>query len=243
MCKCHLAPRPRDAPGARSSGSWGISPQSPTSARLASYRRSIIFELAACVTKLSCSGSCGKTQQAAGCATIVRRKRGHTDAPPAHNTNRPLNSDIAGETWKRLSTLAAKAARRASSASVASPTTAKWQQTRSCVRSATLWPIARSARYATGHSTRTCSLILNGSGHHRRRNPQIGSCDAPHATNAPDAAWLKHRKILLKRLLHVHSAVPGRPAQYAASVSSKKSLATVSGIIRGGNPRIGHCVV
>ena len=48
---------------------------------------------------------------------------------------------------------------------------------------------------------------------------------------------------IIKRLLHAHSAVPGRPAQYAASVSSKNSLATVSGATLAANPGIGHCVV
>ena len=175
MCKCQLAPRPRYALDARSSASWGTSPQSPTSATLATYRRSISFALAACATKRSRSASCGRTRKAAGCATSARRKRGHTDAPPAQNTNQLPSSSIAGENWNLLTTLAAKPARRAASANVASPTTAQWLQTDASAQHARLWPTARSAPYATGHSTRKCSLILNGSGHQARRIPAIGS--------------------------------------------------------------------
>ena len=243
VCKCQLALRPRYAPDARSNDSWGTSARSPTSAARVSSKTSMPFALAARATKRSRSASCGRTRKAVGCATSARRKRGHTDAPPATSTNLLLNSSIAGESSKLLSTPAARAARRARSASGASPTTAPWLQTRGCVRNAPLWQIARSAPYATGRSTRNSSQSLNGSGHHVRRNPAIGSCDAPHATNAPRAAWLKHRHILLKRLLHVHSAVPRRPAQYVASVSSKNSLATVSGVSPEGNPGIGHYVV
>ena len=175
MCKCHLAPRPHHAHSARSSGSWGTFPRSPTSATLATYKRSISFALAACATKLSRSASCGKTRKAAGCATIARRKRGHTDALPAQNTNQLPSSSIVGESWKLPTTLAAKPARRASSANVASPTTAQWLQTDASALHARLWPTARSAPYATGPSTRKCSLIHNGSGHQDRRIPAIGS--------------------------------------------------------------------
>ena len=174
MCKCQLAHRPHHAHGARSSGSWDISPQSPTSARPATYRRSISVALAACATKLSMSVSCGTTRKAAGCATAARRKRGHTDAPPATSTNLLLNSSIAGESSKLLSTPAARAARRAWSASVASPTTAPWQRTRDCARSATLWPTAKSARYATGHLATTSSLHLNGLKEQGRESVAVG---------------------------------------------------------------------
>ena len=175
MCKCHLAPRPRDAPGARSSGSWGISPQSPTSARPATYRRSINFALAACVTNLSCSDSCGQTQQAAEGATIVRQTRGHTHAPSAHNTNRPLTSDIAGETWKRLSTLAAKAAKRARCAAAHSPTTERWRRTRGCVRRATLGHYKSSVVYASSPWRNPTFPTRNGGGLTGRENRATGS--------------------------------------------------------------------
>ena len=150
MSKCNLSHRRRHAPGARSSGSWGISPQSPTSARPATYGRSISFALAAGATKLCRSASCEKSRKAAGCATSARPKRCLTDVPPAHDTNRPQNSRSAGETWKQLTTLAARAARRASSASVASQTTAPWLQTRGCVGPDLRKPTARGAQSAKG---------------------------------------------------------------------------------------------
>ena len=150
VCKCPLAPRPRYAHDAGNSARWGTFPRSPTSATLATYRRNISFALAACATKRSRSASCGRIRKAAGCATSARRKRGHTDALPAQNTNQLPSSSIAGESWKLPTTLAAKPARRASSANVASPTTAQWLQTDASALHARRWPTARSAPYATG---------------------------------------------------------------------------------------------
>ena len=189
VCKCPLAPRPSYAPDARSSGGWGTSPRSPTSAARVNSKKSMSFALAARATRHSESASCERTRKAAGCATSARRKRGHTDAPPATSTNLLLSSSIAGESSKLLSTPVARAVRRARSASGASPTTAPWLQTQGCVRNAPLWQIARSAPYATRHWRRNSSQSHNGSGHHGRRNPAIGSCDAPHVTNALRAAW------------------------------------------------------
>ena len=187
VCKCQLALRPRYAPDARSSDSWGTSPRSPTSAARVNSKTSMPFALAARATKRSRSSSCGRTRKAAGCATSARRKRGHTDARSAQSTNQPRHSNTRGKTSKRLSTPAARLARRASSASITSPTIGPWPQTRVCVRNAPHWQIARSAPYATTHSTGTCSLILNGGWHQRRRTPAIGSCDAPGATPVPAA--------------------------------------------------------
>ena len=154
VCKCQPALRPRYAPDARSSASWGTSPRSPTSAAHVNSSKSFSCALAARATKRSRSASCGRTRKAVGCATSARRKRGHTDAPLAQNTNQLPSSSIAGENWKLLTTLAAKLARRASSANVASPTTAQWFQTDASAQHARLWPTARSAPYATGLSTR-----------------------------------------------------------------------------------------
>ena len=188
VSKWQLALRLRYAHDARSSASWGTSPQSPTSAARVNSKRSMPFALAAHATNRSKSGSCERTRKAAGCAMSARRKRCHTDAPPARSTNQLLSSSIPGESSKLLSTPAARAARRARSPSGASPTTAPWLQTRGCVRNATLWQTARKAPYATRHSTKNSSLLPSGRGHQRRRYPAIGFCDAPHATNATRAA-------------------------------------------------------
>ena len=102
VCKCHLAPPPRYAPDASSSGSWGTFQRRPRSATLATYKRSISFTLAARATKHSKAASCGKARKVAGCATIARQKRGHTDAPPAGATKQRRSSHIPEENWKKF---------------------------------------------------------------------------------------------------------------------------------------------
>ena len=134
VCKCQLALRPRYAPDARSSASWNTSPRSPTSAARVNSKTSMPFALAARATKRSRSASCGRTRKAARCATSARLKPGLTDARPAKDTNQPRHSPTRGKTSKRLSTHAARLARRASSASVTSPTIGAWPQTHDVAR-------------------------------------------------------------------------------------------------------------
>ena len=107
VCRCQLRLRLRYAPDARSSVSWDTSPRSPTFAVRVSSKRSMPFALAAHAANRSNSRSCEKTRKAGRCATSARQKRGHTNAPPARNTNLIQNSDMQGHSCKTLSTLAA----------------------------------------------------------------------------------------------------------------------------------------
>ena len=134
VCKCHPALRPRYAADARNNASWDTSVRSPTSAARVTSRTSMPFALAARATKRSRSASCGRTRKAARCATSARLKPGLTDARPAKDTNQPRHSTTRGKTSKRLSTHAARFARRASSASVTSPTIGPWPQTHDSAR-------------------------------------------------------------------------------------------------------------
>ena len=80
-----------------------------------------------------------RTRKAARCGTSARQKPGLTDARPAKDTNQPRHSTTRGKTSKRLSTHAARHARRAPSAGVTSPTIGPWPQTHNSARHARLF--------------------------------------------------------------------------------------------------------
>ena len=183
----HRAPQPHGAPGAHSNARWDTSPRTQTSATPASSWRGINSKPAARAAKPSSSGSCAKTLRAAGCAMHVRRKPGLTYARHAKSTNQPRHSTTRGKTSKRLSTPAARLARRASSASVTSPTIGPWPQTHASARHARLCPTARIVGYATKRWRRRNSQRHNGSGHRGAEIPATGAYDAPGATPVPAA--------------------------------------------------------
>ena len=180
--KCLLAPLPRGAHGAHSSGRWDTSPRTQTSARLASSWRGMNSRPAAHAAKLSSSGSCAKTLRAAGCATNVRQKPGHIDARPAQSTNQLRLSTTRGNNSRRLTTLAARPARRARLASVTSPTIGPWPQTDASARHARFCLTVKNAQYATKRWRQQNLLRHNGTGHRGPEVPATGSCDAPGAT-------------------------------------------------------------
>ena len=214
--KCLLAPLPRGAHSAHSSGRWHTSPRTQTSARLASSWRGMNSRPAAHAAKLSNSISCAKTLRAAGCATNVRRKPGITDALPAQNTKQPRHSTTRGKNSKRLSTPAARPARRARLASVTSPTIGPWPLTDASARHARLCPTAGNVGYATKHWRNENLLRLNGTGQHGPRTPTTGVGGAPRATPAQAAIGANARRTLPKPRRSAGSVAGRGYAQCAA---------------------------